>query len=287
MSSTPALQPSNSEIPPFKMQTSTGPARSRWRFLRADGPAMRGVIATIVFLVVWELMADFVIRRALFIVGPIRVVDALLNLVATGELQMHMLISTREFLFGFAFAVLVGIPVGLILGTSDAAKQYLDPLMNGLFATPLIALAPLFILWFGVGEVKTVVLVFILCVLPIIINTDTGVRSTDAQLLEAARSFGANRLQRFTRVQIPWALSFILTGIRLAIGRGLIGVVAGELFGSQGGVGYLILTSSQLFNTSLVLGGVLIFALTGVLLIYGTEAVGRRIAPWRYRPTRA
>jgi NitT/TauT family transport system permease protein len=212
--------------------------------------------------------------------------QALGSLWATGELQMHIGVSAREFAIGFGIAVLIGIPIGLVLGTSEAIKQYVDPLMNGLFATPLIALAPLFILWFGIGETKTIVLVFILCILPVIINTDTGVRSTDGQLLEAARSFGANRIQRFAYVQIPWALSFILTGIRLGIGRGLIGVVAGELFGSRAGMGYLILTSSQLFNTAIVLGGVLVFAVTGVVLIYVTEVIGRRIAPWRYRSAR-
>jgi ABC-type nitrate/sulfonate/bicarbonate transport system permease component len=198
-----------------------------------------------------------------------------------GTLQVDMGVSAREFLQGFVAGVVVGIPLGLILGSSRRVREYVDPIINAAYATPIIALAPLFILWFGIGERKTVVLVFLLVVLPVIVNTDLGIRSTEPHLIEAGKAFGTSKWQRFTMVQLPWSLSFIVSGLRLAIGRGLIGVVAGELFGSSKGLGYMIYNASQVFDTGAVLGGVAIFAFVGVALVMIMEWVERRIAPWR------
>jgi NitT/TauT family transport system permease protein len=241
----------------------------------------RGLIALIVFLIFWHLMSKYVVDNTLFLTGPVDVWKAEWRAWHRGELQHDLFISGKEFVKGFIPSVIFGILLGLLVGTSDRVKGYADPILNALYATPFIALAPLFILWFGIGETKTVVLVMSLSFLPVTINTDAGIRSVDNQLLEAARAFGAGRIELFRKVRVPGALPLIITGIRIAIGRGLIAVVVGELFGSQAGVGYRILISSQTFETSALLGGVVIFAIAGVVLVYLMQFIERKIAPWR------
>lgn len=241
----------------------------------------RAVVSFLGFLVAWHVAAEYLVTNPLFIAGPIDTVAAIGTMWRDGTLHQDLLVSAGEFAKGFAAGLVIGVLLGLLLGTSRRAKDYIDPLINGLYATPLVALAPLFILWFGIGETKTVLLVFMLVVLPIAINTDAGIRATDPQLIEAARSFGANRLQLFTMVRFPTSISFLVAGVRMGIGRGLIGVVVGELFGSQSGLGYRILVSSQYFQTDALLAGVLIFAVTGVLLVKLFEWLEHRVAPWK------
>ncbi|MFC5818601.1 ABC transporter permease [Nonomuraea harbinensis] len=261
------------------MPPAPGPRRRRGSGRRWRG--YRAVVSFAGFLVVWHVAAEYLVANPLFLAGPISTVQAVGTMWADGTLQQDLLVSADEFLKGFGAGLVAGVLLGLLLGTSRRAKDYIDPLINGLYATPLVALAPLFILWFGIGETKTVLLVFMLVVLPIAINTDAGIRATDPQHLEAARSFGASRLQLFTMVRFPTSVSFLVAGIRMGIGRGLIGVVVGELFGSQSGLGYRILVSSQYFQTDVLLAGVLIFSVTGVLLVKIFEWLERRVAPWQ------
>ena len=227
----------------------------------------RAVVTLVAFLLLWHIVAEFIVAKPIFLATPGATWGAFVDLAQDGTLWTDLRVSGNEFLRGFISGLVVGIALGMFLGTSRRGKDYIDPLINGMYATPLIALAPLFILWFGIGERKTVVLVFLLVVLPIAINTDVGIRATDPQLLDTARSFGATKRQLFTMVRLPTSISFIVAGIRMGIARGLIGVVVGEFFGSQEGVGYRILISSQYFDNPTLLACVLLFSLSGVLLV--------------------
>lgn len=241
----------------------------------------RGLVALIAFLIIWQIAARFIVDDELFLTGPLDVVKAVWRWWHHGDLQHDLFVSTEEFVKGFVPSAVFGVLLGLLVGTSDAVKAYADPVMDAMYATPIVALAPLFILWFGIGTQKTIVLVIVLVFLPVTINTDAGIRAVDPQLVEASRAFGAGRVQLFCKVRVPGALPFIITGIRLAIGRGLIAVVVGELFGSQAGVGYRIQLDTQNFQTSELLGGVLIFAIAGVFLVKLMEFIERKAAPWR------
>lgn len=243
----------------------------------------RSVLTIAIFLVLWHLVAEYVVDRPLFLTGPIDVFREMRELWSDGTLQNDLWVSASEFVKGFTGGLVVGVALGTALGTSRRFKEYIDPVINGMYATPIIALAPLFILWFGIGETKTIVLVFILVVLPIAINTDVGMRATETQHIEAARSFGATRWQLFKLVRLPTSISFVIAGIRMGIARGLIGVVVGEFFGSQAGLGYRILVSSQFFNNAAVLGGVIIFAGSGMALVMAFERIERRVAPWKFK----
>ena len=190
--------------------------------------------------------------------------------------------SAQEFLLGFALAVVLGIPTGLVTASWRRPAAMLNPWIAGLYATPIIALAPLFILWFGIGIWSKVAVVASLVLFPVIINTDAGVRNADRQLIEAVRSFGATKLQLFTKVSLPAALPFILAGLRLGVGRGLIGVVVGELFGARAGLGFMITQAAEVFNMPQLFAGVVVLAAAGMVLTAAFQALERRLVPWNF-----
>jgi NitT/TauT family transport system permease protein len=260
------------------------PRPTRWRRVanRLRLRRNRALLTMAVFVIGWHLTAVFIVDKSIFLATPVETWNAFADLVEEGTLWSDLKVSANEFFRGFIGGLALGLALGMALGVSRRFKDYVDPLINGMYATPLIALAPLFILWFGIGQQKTVVLVFLLVVLPIAINTDVGIRATDPHLLDTARSFGATKRQLFTMVRLPTSISFVVAGIRMGIARGLIGVVVGEFFGSQEGLGYRILISSQYFDNATLLACVLSFSLSGVFLVKLFEWIERRVAPWKF-----
>lgn len=242
---------------------------------------IRGTYAVILALITWELLGRYVLTSKLMF-APFSVVMAEFGkLWATGELEQDMLVSFGELAFGMAISAVIGIVIGSLIAMSDAVGEHVDPLINALYATPLVAFSPILILVLGIGPPAIVAIVFLLAVFPIIINTTAGIRSTDAGLIEAARSFSASRFEIFRLVLLPSALPFIVAGLRLGIGRGLVGIFVGELSGAREGLGYLISVSSQVFNVPAMFVGILVLAAAGVLFGAILQYVELKIAPWR------
>jgi NitT/TauT family transport system permease protein len=250
-------------------------------YYRRNLALCRGALSLVVGFLVWELGARFLVKSTLIIVPPSLVVASFLELMEKGELQAHVYVTGVEFVAGFGLAAAVGVVMGIAIGVSDATRDYLEPWLSALYATPVVAFAPLFVVWMGIGLSSKVAVAFLLAVLPIIINTSAGIRTTDQNLVDVARSFSASRGQTFLKILIPYALPFIIAGLRLGVGRAIIGVVVGEFFGTRAGLGYLILTSSQLFDTSALFVAVVILAGTGILSVIGLQKVERWLAPWR------
>jgi NitT/TauT family transport system permease protein len=232
-------------------------------------------------LAAWEIISRYIVGSKLFLAAPTQVFFALIELAQTGELEKHIWTSTLEFLLGYGVACLLGVGLGFIMATSKAGKQALQPWVSGLYATPTVALAPLFILWFGIGIVSKVVVVAVLVVFPVTINTETGLRATPAQLVETVRSFGASARQIFFKVSLPSALPFIFAGLRLGIGRGLIGVVVAELFGARAGLGQMISQSAETFNMPNLFAGVTVLAIAGIAMTNGFIWLEHKLLPWR------
>jgi ABC-type nitrate/sulfonate/bicarbonate transport system permease component len=256
--------------------------RSRITKLQRDHiTAIRGVATVIVLLVAWQIIVKVFMKGSIAVSAPTDIYHKYVSLARSGDLGKDISASGQEFIYGFALAVVVGITIGLLMGASKAVRDYLDPVVNALYATPVIALGPLFILWLGIGMSSKVAVVFILSVMPILINTDTGIRNVDKNILETASAFSATRMQVFLKVMLPAALPLILTGIRLGVGRGLIGVVAGELFASQAGLGYLVLSSSQVFDPAGVFVGITALAFAGIVSMILLRRLERKLAPWR------
>ena len=255
-----------------------GPSLGRW--YGENTSMVRAVISFLVVGIAWELAGRS--GQWPLVLAPLSSIFASFwKMVSTGEIWKHVTTSSIEFLWGFALAAVVGIVLGIAIATSDVIRDFVDPWISALYSTPTVALAPLFIIIFGIDIPSKIAVVFLLAVFPVVINTATGIRTTDRVFLEVAHSYCASRSQVFTKVLIPSALPFIVAGLRLAIGRGLVGVVVGELFGARAGLGYMVLTSSQLFDTAGLWVGVFILAGTGILSVVLLQKVERRMAPWR------
>jgi NitT/TauT family transport system permease protein len=250
-------------------------------FYRRHRARIRGAVTFLYVIVLWELAARYVVRDERILAPFAKVVVALGHLFRTGEIWKHLSVSGYEFAVGFALAAVVGIATGFLMGTVRSAREYLDPWVAGLYSAPLVALAPFFIMFFGVGVAAKVALVFSVAVFPIIVNTFAGVYSVNPGFIEVARSFNASRAQILLKVLVPYSLSYIVTGLRLGVGRGLTGVVVGEFFFANAGLGFLVALAGQTFNTPLLFAGILVFAATGVAITGGLKLLEQKLAPWR------
>jgi NitT/TauT family transport system permease protein len=239
--------------------------------------------SVVVGLAIWQFVGIFVVKNSLFLATPIASIAAIGELWQKGEMQKAMIVSFEEFAIGFAIAIVAGILVGLLTASFEPVKLVLTPWISGFYASPIIALAPLLILWFGVGIWSKVAVVISLVIFPMIINTEAGIIHTDAQLIEAAKSFGATRLQIFAKVALPSAAPYILAGLRLGVGRGLIGVVVGELAGARAGLGFLINNASQVFNMPQLFAGVIVLAAAGIAMTAFFQKLEGVLVPWKAR----
>jgi NitT/TauT family transport system permease protein len=241
---------------------------------------LAGILSVAGGLALWELISRFLVDNALFLAAPSQIAVAIYSLAVTGQLWHHVGVSAAEFALGYVIASIIGIALGLAMASSDTVKRALQPWVSGLYATPTIALAPLFILWLGIGIWSKVIVVITLVLFPVAINTEAGLRTTSERLIEMLRSFGATRRQIFFKVSLPSAVPFILAGLKLGIGRGLIGVVVAELFGSRAGLGRLISQSADAFNMPELFAGVVVLAIAGIVMTAGFGWLEKRLVPW-------
>jgi len=175
----------------------------------------------------------------------------------------------------------VAIPFGILVGWYKRMSYVFDPFINAMNATPRVALLPLVIIWLGIGILSKVGIIFLGAVFSILINTRDGVKTTPLSLLNAARSFGASEWMVFKTVVVPSTIPFILTGLRLAVGRALVGVLVGELYAATAGIGFMITVAGATFQTDKVFVGVGIFALNGMIGMELLTKVERRFDRWR------
>jgi NitT/TauT family transport system permease protein len=240
----------------------------------------RGTLSILGGLAIWEFFSRVVVNNSLFLAAPTQIIAAIVKLTLSGELQHHIAISGIEFVLGYVIASVMGIALGVSMAGSVTMKQVMQPWVSGLYATPTIALAPLFILWFGIGIWSKVIVVVTLVLFPVSINTEAGLRQTSDRLIEMLRSFGATRRQIFWKLSLPSATPFVLTGLKLGIGRGLIAVVVAELFGSRAGLGRLISQSADSFNMPELFAGVIVLAVAGIVMTAGFSWLEGKLVPW-------
>ncbi|WP_214366301.1 ABC transporter permease [Pseudonocardia sp. H11422] len=241
----------------------------------------RGLISVVAVFLLWEIAVRVFEPSTVIIVGPSSIAQSFWELTVSGELLEHFTVSMTQFALGYLLAVAIAIPLGLFMGASRRAHDYGDPWLTALYATPSVALAPLFVVWLGFGNVAHVAIIALVAFFPVIINTIDGVHAVERDLREVGISFRASRREVFSRIDLPGSLPYIFTGLRLALARALVGIVVADLFGAQAGLGYLILTSSQLFQTGRVFVGVIVLAVLGVGLTWGLRALQKKLTPWQ------
>jgi NitT/TauT family transport system permease protein len=233
------------------------------------------------FLAFWETSVDLEWVNPLFTSSPSRIVRTAIELFAEGSIFYDIEVSGYEFIVGYGMAVVIGVPLGILMGWYSRVDAVLDPFVSALYATPRIALLPLVMIWFGIGIASKVAIVFLGAVFPILVNTITGVRTINADFIKVARSFGASDRQMFLTVALPSSVPLLLTGLRLGLGHALVGIVVGEMYGATHGLGFFIATSGARFQTDKVMVGIILIASAGIALTELLRLIERRFEGWR------
>jgi NitT/TauT family transport system permease protein len=255
---------------------------SAYKFYLNQERKILGTISVVSFLAVWELVGNTLgLINPMFMSAPSLIAKAAWQLFASGEIYNDLYVSGIEFAWGYFLSIIFAVPFGIAIGWYKKFAYVCDPFVNAMNATPRVALLPLVIIWLGIGILSKVGIIFLGAVFPLLINTRDGVKTTPANLLTAARSFGASEWQIFKSVVLPSTVPFILTGLRLAVGRALIGVMVGELYAATAGIGFMITVAGATFQTDKVFVGVLIFAITGMIMTDIIDRYETRFDKWR------
>jgi sulfonate transport system permease protein len=235
-----------------------------------------GGLAVIAFLILWEIAMPLGLVKVADISRPSLVVKSFFELAASGEIFPHLAISLKEFVIGFILSLIVGIPLGVVLGRYRFPGLLLDPLLMALYTMPRMAMMPLLVVWFGVGVGATISVVFLGAVFPILINTSVGIQEIDPIWVRAVRSFGGNEWDIFKKVLLPGAVPPMMAGVRLGVGRGLLGMVVSEMYASTEGIGGQIAIYGNSFRTTELITLIAIVSLLGFLMV----DLMRRVEEW-------
>jgi ABC-type nitrate/sulfonate/bicarbonate transport system permease component len=269
---------------PAHLELSTPSERRRSRLARLYLEHERLAIAggtLLTLLLVWEALGTSGLVDPLFISSPTRVARAAWLLSHDRDFWTDVEVSATEFVLGYGAALAVAIPLGLAVGMSKRLQYLIGPFVDTLNAVPRVTLLPLIIIWCGIGIWSKVAVVFLGAVIPVLINTQSGVKASEARFMRVARSFSASRWKIFSSIILPGIVPFIFTGAKYGAGRALLGVVVGELYASTAGLGHLIADAGNTFQTDVVFVGALLFMAAGLIVVTLLDALEQRFERWR------
>ena len=249
--------------------------RISWR------PFLLGALSFAVLIAGWQLIVSAGLVDPFLVASPAKVASALVDQIESGLIFEHLKVSMVELAVGFGIASVLGITWGVLMGWYGSLNDAFDPFVWLGYSAPLVALYPVFLLIFGLGTRTVIAICVLLAVFPILVNTRAGVREVDPRLIQAARSFGATDRQLFTKVVLPASLPYVMAGLRLGLGRGLVGVVVGEFFVGDKGLGYSVAYYAGLLRTTDMIVQVVVIGAIGVLLTTLLGVLERRIDAWR------
>ncbi len=260
---------------------AAAPTPSLWQRYEAS---VLGAGSIVLLLVAWEALPRVFTLSAgtkLFFTTPSHVAGTLWEMFATGSIWRPLAVSATGFGLGLGLAIVVALPLGVLLGRSRALNALFDPFVTAFNATPRLVFLPLIMLWFGIGLWSKVVIVFIGALFPLLINTYEGVRNADKLLVNVVRSFGAGEWDVARLVIVPNALSYIVVGLRLAIGRAVLGVVVAEFFGSDEGLGVVMVRAASSYHVDVVFAGLVVFAALSLVMTGLVKFIEQRLERWR------
>jgi NitT/TauT family transport system permease protein len=259
-------------------RTGALPAMPRVPWWECKAIFRYGFVALI--LIVWQIVGPTI--SPIFFTYPTKIAVAFYTLTLSGELPYYLGQSLEVMIYGLSIAILVGIPLAILMARIRWLDWALDLPINALYATPLVAVVPLLVLWFGIYLKAKIIVVFLFAVFPVLINTYQGVRECDKNMLEVARSFRSNEWRVWQDVLLPFAVPYIVAGVRLAIGRGLIGMIIAEFYTTISGLGFMITKYANNFEMDKTFVPVIVLMTLGVSLTSLLKWFGRRIAPWSH-----
>ncbi len=250
-------------------------ARDAWRVSDVGWP----VLTAALILLAWEVAVALLKIRPIILPPPSRVGLALVT--RRGLLLQHLWPTLWQCLAGFLLAVVAGVGVGVAVTLSAVVRRALTPHLVAFQVLPKVTVAPLFILWWGVGATSRVMLAFFICFFPMVVNTAAGLASADPEIVRMARAFTATRGQIFRKVQLPHALPFIFSGLKISATFAVIGIVVAEFVSSQEGLGYLMIFSQGLLDTATMLAAIVVLSLMGLALYGGICLLERVCIYWQ------
>ena len=233
----------------------------------------------VAILIVWEIVAPFI--SPIFFTSPSNIAIAFYETTVSGELPYFLAQSLEVMVYGLVTAIVVGIPLGVAMARIRRLDWALDLPINALYATPLVAVVPLLVLWFGIYLKAKIIVVFLFAVFPILINTYQGVRECDKGMIEVAQSFRSSEWRMWRDVLLPFAVPYIIAGLRLSIGRAVLGVVVAEFFGSEGGLGVMMVQAAGRYQVDIVFSGLIIFAVMTLAMTAAVQVLENRLSLWR------
>lgn len=239
------------------------------------------ILSPTALLLLWQLSSWAGLIDGRFIPSPVSIAAAAYGLVVTGELFVHIEASLARLLAGFAIGVVPGIAIGLVMGLSRWVRAAIDPLVSALYPIPKIAILPLVMLFFGIGDLSKIVLVALSVIFLVLINTTAGVLALDPVYFDVAKNYGAPKRKLFLRVIIPGALPFIFVGLRLGIGVALIVIVAAEFVAARSGIGFLIWTSWEVMRIENMFVGIIVITILGLIFTLLLKELESWALPWR------
>jgi sulfonate transport system permease protein len=267
--------------PPEATRPARAPARGAGRARRPPGPTLVRWVSPVLLLALWQLVSGTGLVPARTLPPPTTVWAAALEVAGNGQLADGLAVSLRRMLIGFVIGALAGAALGVLAGLLRWGDAAVDPLMQMLRNVPLFGLIPLFILWFGIGELPKLVLIALAAAVPVYVNVHAGIRNADAGLVEAAEVLGYSRAERLRHVVLPAAAAHTLVGVRLGVASSWLALVVAETIAADAGIGYMINNARDFLRTDIVIVGLLVYALVGLLMDTAVRAVERYVLRWR------
>ncbi len=238
-------------------------------------------LSPLVLLAIWELGSRTGVVPTRILAAPSTVLITLWSMIVSGELPSNLLVSLARAAAGLAIGLVAGVSLALVAGLSRRGETAIDPLMQIKRTIPSLALTPLFIVWFGIGEAPKITLIAVGTTFPIYLNLFAGIRAVDPRLVEAARSFGLKGPSLIAQVILPGALPAFLTGLRYAMGVALLVLVVAEQINAQAGLGYLINNARDFMRTDIIVVCLLVYATLGLAADQAVRLLEARALAWR------
>lgn len=243
-------------------------------------------IEVILIFGVWETFSNTGIWRRDFLPAPSDILGSLVDSFTSGAIWPHLAYSGQNFIVGYLLAAIAGVILGFFLGIYRLGAKLSAPFLWTLYATPRVAVAPLFVLWFGFGWESKVALIFLSAFFPILVNVMVGVENVDPHLVRAIRVFGASRMDVFRKVIVPNSLPYTLVGLKLGVGRGMFGLITSEFIGSSMGMGFVIDRAAEDFDLARAFAAVTVLLAMASLSTSILDRALHHFAPW-YREASA
>lgn len=241
-------------------------------------PAIRPILLVVFLVVLWDLVIRIFHIQPYLIPPPAKVLTQLVE-------QWPMLLTQSYFtteatVWGFLLSIVVGVPIAMVIAYSRLVESYVYPLLVFSQSVPKVAIAPLFVVWFGFGILPKIITAFLLGFFPIVVATVMGFKSVESDMLDLARSMGASRLQTFMKISLPAALPALFSGLKVSVTLAVVGAVVGEFVGSNSGIGYVLQVANGNFDLPLMFAGLVLLSVIGVLLFAIVDLVERFMIPW-------